>query len=262
MPARWVEHKLRGTTTRALDLLAVCIAVFALGGCGKSHGSKTAVTVGSHAITATQVEHWMTVLWNKGYGAHDKIPPIPKPPDYKACITLQRIRSPSALPPKTIVGPKAFCDFEYRRFRLKALYLLISHQWVAGEASELGVHVNANELRQRLVAYERAMAPSSAGARQLLHNWKVTTSELRLSFELAQLSERIETKVQAEAGSAPSARERALASFGREFKRKWVDRTRCSQPYVVPICRDYVAPKTPPDLVPPSVPLTHLPAGA
>ena len=53
---------------------------------------------------------------------------------------------------------------------------------------------------------------------------------------------------------------RALEVFGKKFVHKWTGRTDCSVGYVVPVCKEYMPPKTPPLLVPPSIPLANMAA--
>jgi hypothetical protein len=244
----------------------MCVATLLLlsqAGCGKA--DDVAVRVGSHKLTTATVHHWMSALRGKGSNLHEPGPPVPVPPQFKACVASERAHpSPELLarPHTTTAQLKAFCDFEYRRFRLKALYLLISYQWVTGEAAELGVKLDRAEVRRQLSAFEHAVAPSHAAFKQDLRYWRARPSDILLSLELAQLTSKIESKVEAKGGGSPQGAQRALLAFGRQFKRKWRARTRCTPPYVVPICREYKTPKTPPDLVPPSVPLTGLPAGS
>lgn len=246
----------------------VCLAgllLVATTSCGKAQPDATAVRVGSHPIAVATVRHWMSVLAGKGSNLHEPGPQVPVPPEYKACIALQRTGQPSSATseaPPTARQLKAFCDFEYRRFRLKALYLLISYQWVTGEAAELGVKVDKNELHRQLTTYEHALAPSQAAFRQVLRYWRAKLADILLSLELAQLTTKIETKVQGNGHDSPQQAQAALVAFGRSYKRRWLARTSCKPPYIVPICRQYRRPEAPPDLIPPGVPLTSLPAGS
>jgi hypothetical protein len=243
-----------------MAIIVIATALCTLAACGKAQ-SEVAVRVGSHAITTTEVNRWMSVLTAKGSNGHEPGPKAPVPPDYKVCIAELRAHPP-AVPTSPIPRqPKAYCEFEYRRFKLKALYLLISYRWVTGEAAELGVKVNKNELRRQLVTFEHALAPSEAAFKRLLGFWRARPRDITLSLELSQLTARIEAKVESAAGKSIRSRKQALAIFGRAFKRKWLARTSCETGYVVPICKQFRTPARPSGLVPPSVPLTDMPAG-
>lgn len=228
--------------------------------CGTS--SETVVRVGDHAITKAEVEHWMSVLVGYGSNGREPGPQVPVPPRYKACIADQRTHPRQSFHQ---VNPtrkqlKADCEFEYERFKLKALYLLISYQWVAGEARELGVKLDQRELARQLSMFERAVALGSGSFKRYLRFTRATRSDIELSLKLDQLTQKVEAKV---GGPGTSQRREALlTAFGRQLKRKWLARTDCRPQYVVPICRQYRTPATPPKLVPPSVPLTRMPAGS
>lgn len=252
---------------QARSIIALLLAAFSicvLASCAKGQDDNVAVRVGRHAISERTVQHWMSALIGKGSNLREPGPKVPVPPAYTACIADQRAhqRSMSASQPSTQKQLKAHCAFEYRRFKLKALYLLISYQWVTGEAAELGVKVDRNELRRQLATFEQALAPNKAAFQRDLRFWRASMSNILLSLELSQLTTRIEAKLQAAAGGTAQQGEAALARFGLAYKRKWQARTDCSSGYVVPICRQYRAPKTPSALVPPSVPLTGMPAGS
>ncbi len=229
-------------------------------GCGDDKGA-TAVHIDRHSITVSEVEHWISVLKAEGTHGHEPISPAPIPPHYAACIADARAHLKD-IPPSTPPIPKqprAYCEFEYQRYKLKALYLLISYQWVLGEAAELGIHANKPELARQLSLYRKTLGLTSVAAyKRYLHSHRAETSDVLLGFELEQLARAVEAMV---AGTKVAAqREQALAQFGKAYKARWLARTDCRSGYVVPICRQYTPGKTPATFVPPSVPLTHEPS--
>jgi hypothetical protein len=246
--------------SRVMLGLVAAIAMCALASCGGDDGrSATAVRVGNHVITSGRVNHVMSVLLERNSRRA-----IPTPPDYHSCIAEQRAHRGQAVgaqPGHTEKQLKAFCEFEFHRFRLKALYLLISYQWVKGEAGELGVVADKEALRRQLAVYEQGLGlKGDAAFRRYLRAAGANLADIYLSLELAQLTTKVEEKIGEEARPGETVAH-ALARFGKAYKRKWRARTDCSQGYVVPICRQYRRPKKPPALVPPSVPLTAMPAG-
>jgi hypothetical protein len=250
-------------TPRSAALLAVTLCCLCwLLGCGSGRDA-TAVRVGDTAITSGEVDHWISVLKGRGSNGHEPGPPGPVPPHYAACIAYARthpVPSSSSTPalPKQ---PRAYCEFEYRRYRLKALYLLISHRWVSEQASELGIHLNKPELTRELSAYRKALGLTSPAAyKRYLGFIRADTADLLLSLETEQLVRAVEAKVTA-AAKTTAQREAALTRFGKAFKARWLPRTDCRSGYVVPLCRQYPSDKRPTPFVPPSVPLIHEPSG-
>ncbi len=243
----------------ALMAVAICLLCWPLG-CGEKDA--TAVRVGAYTITSGEVEHWISLLKGRGSNGREPGPPAPVPPHYAACIAYARahkalpVQSTPAIPKQ----PRAYCEFEYRRYKLKALYLLISHRWVTGEAAELGIRPNKPELTRQLSAYRKALGLTSAAAyKRYLDFIRADPADLLLSIETEQLVRAVEAKATA-AAKTTTQRRAALAQFGTAFKAKWRHRTDCRSGYVVPICRQYSSRRTSTPFVPPSVPLTGEPS--
>ena len=244
-----------------LTILASCWLV----ACGKGSHDQTAVRIGSHEVTKRAVEHWMSVLVGFGSNGLEPGPEVPVPPEYTACIVDQREHPRQSFHQTnpTREQLKADCEFEYRRFKLKTLYLLISYQWVMGEARELGVSISQAELARGLATFKKSVAPNEKAFQRYLHFTRATLADIKLSVELNALTMKVEDRIggPVAGGGTPAQREQALIRFGKAYERKWLERTDCRPGYVVPICRQYKRPKKAPVLVPPSVPLTHMPAG-
>ena len=206
----------------------------------------------------------MSVLVGFGTNGQEPTPPVPVPPRYDACIANprehKRLAFQQAHPTREQL--KADCKLEFERFRLKALYLLISYQWVTGAARELGIRLDRRELTRQLSAYEQVGAANAGSFARYLRLTRATLADIELSLELAQLTQKVEVKVGGGAQSPSQRRESLLADFGKKFRSRWRARTECRSQYIVPICRQYRRPQTPPKLVPPSVPLTDMPAGS
>lgn len=231
-------------------------------GCGSGRDA-TAVRIGDHKITSGEVEHWISLLKARGSNGHEPGPPAPVPPDFTACIAYARSHPgpSSSSTPAIPKQPQAYCRFEYRRFKLKALYLLISHQWLRGEAAELHIRPNRPELARELSVYRKALGVTSAAAyKRYLRFSRADTADLLLSLQTEQLVRAIEAKVTATA-KTPAQREAVLAQFGKAFKARWLAKTDCRPEYLVPLCRQYPPGRKPTPFVPPSVPLTDEPNG-
>jgi hypothetical protein len=253
---------------RRLPQLLACCLVVALAGCGGAGGGGEAVVrVNGAPITKAQVEHWMSVV--AASASTDPGEPkfkTPKPPGYAACIAyLKRYPSfgASAEPVKPApAGLRAKCELEYSKEQLKALYQLISFDWVSGEAGELGVTLAPAEQSKLLSFYEHRSFPNGESFGQYLASMGQTRSDIRMQLELELLVAGVHRKLEAQASArgltTTAQRQLALTRFAEGYEREWRQRTDCQAGYVVPICRQYVAPNTPPALVPNAVPLTDL----
>lgn len=235
--------------------------------CGQDTSTDVAVRVAGTPISRLAVQHWMSAIAAEASTApgQPKEQP-PQPPQDVACIAYMRAYGAKLVDPiANASGPqlKARCEHEYRKLKLKALYTLIVNVWVAGEAAELGVRPTVAELNRRLAAFN-SQFPTNAALKSYLAGIGVTHADLLQSLEQALLIEKIEQKLEAANAQRHlpnAARERERDAFGAAFKAKWTRRTDCSPGYVVPLCRQYKTPSTPPELVPPAVPLTNQPAG-
>ena len=250
-------------TIKRLPLLtALACALCWLAGCGGSGKDATAVKVGRHTITVGEVEHWISVLKGRGSNGQEPGPPAPVPPHYAACLVYERAHParPAAPNPPLPKQPRAYCEFEYHRFKLKALYLLISYQWIAGEAHELGIRLNKKEVTQQFAFFRKAMGlEKDAAYRRYLSFTRATTPDMLLTFELEQLTRAIEAKV-VKSSSSPLQREQVLKRFGDSYGHRWLARTDCRSGYLVPICRQYVPgkPSEFSEFTPAGVPLTNV----
>ncbi len=218
------------------------------------------------AISRSAVAHWMSVV-AAGGGTAPGVPKFetPQPPSYAHCIAYFEkypFTSPGQARPSH-AALAARCDLQYRREKLKALYTLITYYWVSGEASELGVTLPAQELKHVLATIEREQYPDGEGFAGFLASYRLTRADWVMQLKVELLVPRIQAKLEARPKMqvlTVQSRQQALDRFSREYERKWKGRTNCQATYVVPICRQYKPPKTPPTLVPNSVPLTNLAA--
>jgi foldase protein PrsA len=236
------------------------LAALSLWGCG---GSSTAVVVGGHRIGKAAIEQSMYEQTASGSAFAGKVTTrqLPDPPDYSSCVDYLKAHEPrpvGAQAGSRLTQLKAHCKYEYEKEKLKALYFWIPTEWVAGEAAELGVQVSAHDVASQLALFERGF-PSKAVMRRYLRLTREPKSTLQARMRLAVQSTRIEELLQARLHAlSPAQRQARLKQYGEAFEAKWRARTDCKTGYVVPLCRQYKAPRTPPALVPPSVPLTNI----
>lgn len=236
-------------------LSVVLLGGASLAACGASTPEDGVIQIGRTFITRSTVAHWMSVIAGEGATA-----PVPQPPRYEACIKYRR--SSSSARTSGSSGPTSLelrreCEFDFQKYKLKALYFLISYDWVVGEASELGVRLGDGEPMQQLTLLQS----KSPDARRFLVGSRGTTADELMRIKLSLLTMKIQQSLEKQSAKARLTgpeRQRALDRFGLQFRRKWTARTSCHGGYVVPICREYETPKVAPALVPPSIPLTNM----
>jgi hypothetical protein len=269
LPLTRMGHGRRASGTRSvLSPVICCVAAVALAACGSSsQGDATVVRVNGEPITKAQVDHWMSAV-----AASASVNPgepkftTPQPPGYEACIAyLKKYPAFGATvePVDTAsrAAVKGKCEFEYEKEKLKALYDLIGPKWVAGEAAELAVATPTAELNRVLTAFSRQFSGKAGSFRQYLASMGETPGDERALLEEELLAKAVQRKLEAQPsmqGLTTQQRQSALNRFSAGFLRKWRARTSCQPGYVVPICRQYMQPKTPPKLVPNALPLTNL----
>jgi hypothetical protein len=193
-------------------------------------------------------------------------PHTPDPPRYSTCIAYYQ-RFPTtwaeARRQSGRAALKRACEVEYQKERLKALYFLIPYEWVSGEASRLGVMLSEKAVRQELSSL-KSRVPGPA-LRKFLVGSRGSVSDMLMRIKLELLTRMIQEHLEQESSRhnpTPQQRQQALHDFGKRFLRQWSARTSCHPGDVVPICKQYVAPKVPPAVAPPGIPLTTMSASA
>jgi foldase protein PrsA len=150
------------------------MAALALGACaGGADRDSVIVRVGKRAITKDALAHWMSILAPQ----HE----VPDPPRYAACVTRRQARRS-----EPALEVRAQCARSYRALEQQALELLISSDWLIGEAADRNLGVSRREIKQRLHRTERAFR-SEAEFHESLEAIAHTTadSEFELEAELA-----------------------------------------------------------------------------
>jgi hypothetical protein len=178
------------TATGAAFAVSIVVA-----GCGGSSREHIAITVGGSAITASAVDHWISVM----------APPraMPEPPRFAACIAhLKEL----AQYPTSQAQFKEACRDQYRELRQSALSFLIANQWLIGEAADQGTRVSDQEVSRRLRG-KYASPDRKMELNELRGIWGHTTSDLELEVQAELAAMRIR---------------RRLLSYSREVSRSQI----------------------------------------
>jgi hypothetical protein len=244
-----------GPGREILALLMIALVVTLSTGCGQEAAGGVAVRAGETSITRSTVEHWISVVAGEGTTA-----PVPDPPNYTTCVAQLRgsqLRQAGGQQSPSTLDLKRDCRARYEKYKLKALYFLISFDWVEAEAAELGIKLDDSTVKRQLALIQ------SPSARRFLIGTRGTIGDelkrVRLSLLESQVQHKLETQLGTK-GLSVAQRQLALIRFGMRFVKMWTARTSCGAGYVVPLCRGRTTPAVAPTLTPPRVPLTNLTA--
>jgi foldase protein PrsA len=118
--------------------------------------------------------------------------------------------------------------------RDQVLQLLISREWIKGEAEEQGVKVSDAEVRQTYDQQKEQSFPQDEDFRKFLSDSGQTEQDLLLQVRLGLLSNAITEKVVEGEGD----QQQALDRFAADFRRRWRERTDCRRPYLSSVCKN------------------------
>ena len=175
-------------------LCAFAIPAALVAGCGGVPGNAVA-TVDGEAIEKTTFDHWLMVAAKSG---GQQAAQIPKPPEFTACVANKRktLPKPAKGQPKvTDKQLKEQCTQEYNALRDQVLQLLISFEWIEGEANELGVKIKDEEVKKQFETTKKASFPKAADFDKFLKDSGQTLEDIMLRVRLDVLSNKIREKV-------------------------------------------------------------------
>jgi foldase protein PrsA len=172
-------------------LLALPVLVAA---CGGVPGNAVA-TVDGEPIEKKTFDHWMTIAAKSG---GQQAAQIPQPPAFTECIANKRKTLPKQAkgqPKVTDTQLKTQCKQEYEALRDQVLQLLISFQWIQGEAEDLDVKVTDAEVKKQFDTQKKASFPKDADFDKFLKDSGQSLEDIMLRVRLDVLSNKIREKV-------------------------------------------------------------------
>src|ERR1044071_2435460 len=179
----------------ALSLTAVAGVGATFAACGGVPGNAVA-TVDGEAIDKTDFSHWMTVA-AKSTGADHAAVPDPEN-GYAKCVAAKRKATPAPAkgqPKVTDAQLKTQCKQEYEQLRNQVLQLLISFQWIQGEADAQGVKVTDAEVKKSFDEQKKQSFPKEADYDKFLKESGQTQEDIMQRVKLDLLSTKIRDKV-------------------------------------------------------------------
>jgi foldase protein PrsA len=153
-------------------------------------------TVDGEAIQKEEFTHWMNVA-AKSTGQANAAVPDPDA-DYKNCIATKRKATPAPAkgqPKVTDEQLKTQCKQEYEQLRNQVLQLLISFQWIQGEAEKLDVKVTDAEVKKSFAEQKKQSFPKEDDYKKFIKTSGQTEADILQRVKLDLLSNKIRDKV-------------------------------------------------------------------
>jgi foldase protein PrsA len=177
-----------------LALGAFFVPAMLVAGCGGVPGNAVA-TVDGNSIDKQEFNHWLDVAAKSGgtTGAA-----TPKPPAFTECINQKRKTTPKPAkgqPKVTDAQLKAQCKQEYNSLRDQVLQLLISFQWIEGEAKAQNIKVSDKEVKASFDKQKKQAFPKDADFQKFLKDSGQTEADILKRVRLDTLSNKIREKV-------------------------------------------------------------------
>jgi foldase protein PrsA len=175
----------------AAALVVAVVAVAVAGGGGIPRNA--VATVDGEAIDESAFEHWLTVAARGGGRPEAQ---TPKPPDFKACVAeKKKPKTPKGQAKPTDAQLKQQCEQEYEGLRNQALQLLITQQWIEGEAKELGISARDAEVKKAFDEQRKRSFPKDADYRKWLEQSGQTEKDILLRVRLDLLQSKIRDRM-------------------------------------------------------------------
>ena len=179
--------------TLALAALAAPAALVA--GCGGVPGNAVA-EVDGQAIEKSSYDHWVSVAArSSGQGATAA---VPKPPEFAECVATKRKTTPKPAKGKPQVTDeqlKTQCKQEYEQLRDQVLQLLITFQWLEGEAEEQSIEVSDAEVKKSFDEQKKQSFPKDADYQKFLKDSGQSEADVLLQVKADLLATKIRDKV-------------------------------------------------------------------
>ena len=180
---------------RLLLLLCALVATTAVAvGCGGVPGNAVA-EVDGNAIDKEEFDHWTEVV-ARSSGQPNAA--VPDPPDFVKCVAQKRKTTPAPAkgqPKTTDAQLKDQCEQEYEAVRDQALQILVSFQWIEGEAEERGIKVTDAEVKKSFDEQKKQSFPKDADFEKFLKDSGQTEADIMRRVELDLLSTKIRDEV-------------------------------------------------------------------
>jgi foldase protein PrsA len=174
----------------ALALLLAAVVA----GCGGVPGNAVA-TVDGDPIEKTSFDHWMEIAAKSSGQPNAQVPDAP---EFTRCVADKRENPPEEAegqPEANEEQLKTQCREEYEALRTQVMQLLVTSEWIEGEAEELEVSVSDEEVQKAFEEQKEQAFPKEKDFEEFLETSGQSTEDLMYRVRLDALSNKIREKV-------------------------------------------------------------------
>jgi foldase protein PrsA len=206
-------------------MLKSAFTILAIAGSGlfaqDARAARPVATVDGRVIEQRAFDHWMVVA-ARATGVADAVPPD-RDANYRRCVADRR----KAADARTVPNRRLWrqCKEEYERLRDLVMQLLISFEWLEGEAALRNLVVTEAEVTKAFERQKRQSFPKESDFKAFLESSGQTRADLRRRIRLDLLANRIREQVVA---GHDQVTEQQIQQFYAENKARFVEPERRS----------------------------------
>ena len=179
----------------SLALCAFFVPAALVAGCGGVPGNAVA-TVDGTTIEKESFDHWLSVAAKSGgqQGAA-----VPDPPEYTKCVAAKRKLQPAkpakGQPKVTTKQLRDQCKQEYQALRDQVMQLLVSFEWIEGEAEAMNIKLSDAEVKKSFDKQRKQQFPKDADYKKFLKDSGQSEQDILQRVRLELLSNKIRDKI-------------------------------------------------------------------
>jgi foldase protein PrsA len=177
-----------------LSLCVLALTATVAAGCGGGLPGDAVASIDGTSIKKADFSHWLTVASKSGGTGTT----VPDAPNFTACVAAKRKTTPkpaTGQPKTTDDQLKKQCKTEYGALRDQVVGLLISYQWIQGEAAKQKIKVTDADVQKSFQTQKKQNFPKEADWQKFLKTSGQTQNDILLRVKLDLLSQKIRDKV-------------------------------------------------------------------
>jgi foldase protein PrsA len=186
---------MKRTRTILAVLCAVVLPAAVFAGCGGGIPGNAVAEVDGNAIEKSTFDHWLTIAAKSGGQPNAS---IPKPPEFTECVANKKKTLPKPAKGQPKVTDKQLkdqCSQEYKALKDQVMQLLVSFEWIEGEAEEQGIKVTDAEVKKSFETQKKQSFPKEADFDKFLKDSGQSLDDIMLRVKLDLLSNKIREKI-------------------------------------------------------------------
>ncbi len=169
--------------------------------------SDSVATVADSPILTSSFNHWAEVsARTQGGAAPNAVIPVYTPPDFKECVAQKTAAGAKSKKPVTPAAAKSECQAAFDQTKQPVMQLLITSQWIDGQASAMGIKITDEQVNKKLAETKKQAFPTEKGYQDFLKSSGETEADIKARIKVDLQSQAIRDQIVKSAGS-PSSEE-------------------------------------------------------